>query len=158
RARKQDEDPAEARVRQRRQEEPRVVDENADVAETAPAHFCEQLDHTGLEYLGADETDVRKGRRLLGQMLPGTEANLEPELNGSNREEVLQVEAAVRRQIDTELRQQAREQVALAWTQPPAAAPAVEDSPSRVGDRLRVTSLRRRPSAGWARGRCAPRR
>jgi hypothetical protein len=53
-------------------------------------------------------------RRLLGQMLAGAEADLEPDLGRRNRKEPLRVETPVLRQVDRELGQQAREEVALA--------------------------------------------
>jgi hypothetical protein len=126
--REQDEHPAEASVRQRRQQEPRVVDEDADVAEIAAAHLGQEFDHAVLEHLGAEETHVGVRRGLLGQMLTGAEADLEPDLGERNGKEPLRVNPPVFRQIDGELRQEAREQVALARPQLAAAAPAIEDS------------------------------
>jgi len=77
------------------------------------------------------------GFGLRGEMLAGAEADLEPELVGWNRKEPLRMEAAALRELDAQLRQQAREQVALAGTQSPPAASAVEDPAPGIGARLR---------------------
>jgi hypothetical protein len=84
--REQDEDPAEAGVRQRGQQEPRVIDEDADVVELAPAHLGQEFDHAVLEDLGAEEAYLRMCRGLRGQVFAGTEADLEPQLGWRNRE------------------------------------------------------------------------
>ena len=100
----QDEDAAERGVRQRRQQEPRVVDEDTDVAEVAAAHLGQELNHAVLEHLGTEKTDLRMRRCLLGQVLAGAEADLEPELGRRNGEEAPRIEpAALIREIDPQL-------------------------------------------------------
>ena len=98
---KQDEDPAETGIRECRQQEPRVVDENADIAEIPALHLGQQFDHAVLEYLGAEQADVGMRSRLLGQVLAGAEADLEPKLGGRHRKQPLRIEAALLRQVDT---------------------------------------------------------
>lgn len=137
RIREQDEDPAERRVRQSRQQKPRIVHENADVAEAAAAYLGQKLDDAVLEYLGAQESHLGMRRCLLGKVLAGAEADLEPKLGRRNGEEALRIETALLREIDPQLGQQRREEIALAGPQAPAAAPAVEDAPPCVGTRLR---------------------
>jgi hypothetical protein len=100
RIRKQDEDPAEAGIGECRQQEPRVVDQNADIGEVPALHLCQQFDHAVLEHLGAEKADVGMCGRLLRQMLSGAEADLEPKLGGRDREQPLRVDAAALRQLD----------------------------------------------------------
>ena len=84
--RKQDEDPAKAGLRERGQQEPCVIDKDADIAELPALHLRQELDHAVLEHLGAEESHIRMRRRVLGQVLAGAEADLEPELGGRDRE------------------------------------------------------------------------
>ncbi len=98
--RKQEEDPAKAGIGECGQQEPCIVDENADVGELPTPHLCQQLDHAVLEDLGAEKADIGMCGRLLRQMLSGAEADLEPKLGGRNREQPLRVDAAALRQLD----------------------------------------------------------
>ena len=75
----QDEDAAERCRGQRREQQPRVIGEQADIAEAAPRHLAEPRDDAVLEHLAADKPDLGVPLGLGGKVLAGAEADLEPD-------------------------------------------------------------------------------
>ena len=88
----EDEDAAQACRRKCRDQEPRVVDEEAHIVEPATLDFGEEPSDAVLEDLGADEGVLGMGRRLRREVLARAEADLEPELGEGTGEERFGIE------------------------------------------------------------------
>jgi hypothetical protein len=127
---KEDEDAGQYRLGQRRQEQPRIVYEEPDIADVLPLDVGKQLDDAVLEDLAADKALARRRRGLRRQMLAGAKADLERDRLGRRGEQRGRVEAPLRRQRDGEPRQQRRQQVLLSRAELAAAAAAIKDAPA----------------------------
>ena len=112
---------------QGREQQPRVIGEQPDIAEAAPRHLAERAHDAVLEHLAADKPDLRVPLGLGGKVLAGAEADLEPHLRDWFREESPRVDWPHRGwQIDRQLWQQFLLEPALAGPQRPRPPPAVE--------------------------------
>jgi len=135
----------EARLGERGEQEPRVVAEDPDIAEPLGLDAGEQPRDAVEEGLAADQAGPGMRARLGGEMLAGAEADLEPDRARARVEQRRGVQpGGERRPRDLEPRQQGLDQRALAGTEGPAGAPAVEEeaAPPLLGNGVR---LRRRP-------------
>ena len=84
---KQDEHPANRAWRQRGEQEPRVIGEQANIAEAAARHLAEQPHDAVLEHLAANEADLKVTLGLLSQMLAGAKPDLEPDIADRHRKQ-----------------------------------------------------------------------
>ena len=121
------------RVRQAIEQEPCVVGEDADPsAGTVGLKMAQQARNALDEGLAADEPHVRIGAHLMGEVLAGTEADLEPEVADRRREEAVQLESRllIVGQRDPKPRQGAVEQRLPARAEPVAESAPIDAAPA----------------------------
>jgi hypothetical protein len=126
RVRKQDKYAIDRRRSQRRDHQPRVIGKNSDVVEVAAFDMHEQPGNSWLEYLAADEADLRMAFGLNGKMLTTTKTDLKPNWPFGSIESSTGFQTACLRNGQNKPRQQFADPDFLPEAKPPPAA-AAED-------------------------------
>src|SRR5205085_2999808 len=107
----------------------------ADIAEAAARHLTKRAHDAVLEHLAADKADLGVPLGLLGEMLAGAEADLEPDILDGCREQGARIEPPLLGQADRQSRQQFFLKLPLAGPQRPRPPPAIQPAGRRAFNR-----------------------
>src|SRR5277367_4776947 len=101
----EDEDAVDRDRRQRPDQQPRIVDEQADIGEMPTLDLAEEFGDAVFEYLTADEANFAMPFGLGCEMLASAKADLQPNRPRRIGEHRARIELARRGQVDCEARQ-----------------------------------------------------